>query len=81
MIECETAYNTQKGIECYESLKNEGDSGTVVVQPLSTGITYQLIPKATADQIPVFSMGYGRTSATNGRVFPWIFNFPASYWD
>jgi branched-chain amino acid transport system substrate-binding protein len=25
-------------------------------------------------------MGYGRTSAANGRVFEWVFNFPATYW-
>jgi branched-chain amino acid transport system substrate-binding protein len=25
-------------------------------------------------------MGYGRTSAADGRVFPWVFNFPATYW-
>ena len=60
MIECETGYNTEKGVECYESTKGEG---ALVYQPLSTGITYQLIPKATADGIPVHSMGYGRTSA------------------
>ncbi len=73
---CETAYNTQQGVECYEKLKN----GALVFQPLSTGITYQLIPKTTVDKIPVFSMGYGRTSAANGAVFPWVFNFPATYW-
>ena len=27
------------------------------------------------------SMGYGRTSAADGRVFPYIFNFPGTYWD
>ncbi len=81
LIECETAYNTKQGVECYESTKNAGDSGALVIQPLSTGITYQLIPKAAVDEIPIFSMGYGRTSVTNGRVFPWVFNFPASYWD
>ena len=80
-VECETAYNTKQGVECYEKLKNEGDSGSLVFQPLSTGITYQLIPKASEDRIPIFSMGYGRTSAANGRVFPWVFNFPATYWD
>ena len=48
---------------------------------LSTGITYQLIPKATADGIPVHSMGYGRTSAANGKVFSHIFNYPGTYWD
>ncbi len=78
VIECETGYNTEKGVECYESTKGEG---ALLYQPLSTGITYQLIPKATADGIPVHSMGYGRTSAANGKVFEWIFNYPATYWD
>ena len=78
MIECETGYNTEKGVECYEATKGEG---ALVYSPLSTGITYQLIPKASADGIPVHSMGYGRTSAANGKVFEWIFNYPATYWD
>ena len=78
MIECETAYNTEKGVECYESTKGEG---ALVYQPLSTGITYQLIPKATADGIPLHTMGYGRTSAVNGEVFNYVFNYPANYWD
>ena len=78
LIECETGYNTEKGVECYESTKGQG---ALLYQPLSTGITYQLIPKATADGIPVHSMGYGRTSAANGKVFPWIFNYPGTYWD
>ena len=81
IVPCETAYNTTQGVECYEKTKNEGESGALVYQPLSTGITYQLIPKATVDQIPIFSMGYGRTSATNGEIFPWVFNLPATYWD
>jgi branched-chain amino acid transport system substrate-binding protein len=80
LVPCETAYNTKRGVECYESTKAEGESGALVYQPLSTGITYQLIPKASVDEIPVFSMGYGRTSAANGKVFPWVFNFPATYW-
>ena len=76
--ECETAYNTEKGVECYESLKG---SGGLVYQPLSTGITYQLIPKVTADDIPMLTSGLGRTSAKNGKVFSHVFNFPANYWD
>ncbi len=78
VLECETGYNTEKGVECYESTKGEG---ALVYQPLSTGITYQLIPKATADDIPIHSMGYGRTSAKNGDVFSHVFNYPANYWD
>jgi branched-chain amino acid transport system substrate-binding protein len=76
--ECETGYNTEKGVECYESTKGEG---ALLYEPLSTGITYQLIPKATADKIPLHTTGYGRTSAANGKVFPYIFNYPANYWD
>jgi branched-chain amino acid transport system substrate-binding protein len=78
VLPCETGYNTEKGVECYEATKGEG---ALVYQPLSTGITYQLIPKASADGIPIHSMGYGRTSAANGRVFEWVFNYPANYWD
>ena len=78
VVECETGYNTQKGVECYESTKGEG---SLVYMPLSTGITYQLIPKATADDIPIHSMGYGRTAAADGTIFSHVFNFPAHYWD
>ncbi|WP_164660874.1 ABC transporter substrate-binding protein [Tropicibacter sp. Alg240-R139] len=78
LVECETGYNTEKGVECYESTKGEG---ALVYQPLSTGITYQLIPKATADGIPIHTMGYGRTSAANGDVFSNVFNYPANYWN
>jgi len=80
LVECETGYNTEKGVECYEATKNAG-TGALVYQPLSTGITYQLIPKATADGIPLHTMGYGRTSAKNGAVFKYVFNYPANYWD
>ena len=78
ILECETGYNTEKGVECYEATKGEG---SLVYQPLSTGITYQLIPKVTADGIPMHTMGYGRTSAANGKVFSNVFNYPANYWN
>ncbi|MEM8797548.1 MAG: ABC transporter substrate-binding protein [Pseudomonadota bacterium] len=76
--ECETGYNAQKGVECYEATKG---NGAIVYNPYSTGITLQLIPKAGVDKIPVLSMGYGLSAAAVGEKFPWIFNFPATYWD
>jgi branched-chain amino acid transport system substrate-binding protein len=75
--ECETQYDTKQGVECYERLKGKG---AVVVNPYSTGITYQLIPKAPVDKVVVFSMGYGMSAASDGRWFPWVFNFPTNYW-
>ncbi len=48
-ISCETGYNTKVGLECYEKVKNTPPSGALVIQPLSTGITYQFFPKAPVD--------------------------------
>jgi branched-chain amino acid transport system substrate-binding protein len=79
--ECETGYNNDKGVECYERLKNHPPTGASLVDPLSTGITYALIDRATADKIPVVSMGYGRADASYGAVFPYVFTFPTTYWD
>jgi branched-chain amino acid transport system substrate-binding protein len=78
--ECETAYNNDKGVECYERLKGKGPTGASLVDPLSTGITYALIERATADKIPVVSMGYGRADASDGAVFPYVFTLPTTYW-
>lgn len=78
--ECEFKYKTNLGVECYEKLKHKGKKGASLFNPLSTGMTYQIIPKARVDKIPIFSIGYGRTSTADGRVFPWVFNFPATYW-
>ena len=78
--ECETQYKTDLGVECYEKLKVKGAAGAALVNPYSTGITYQLVPKAAVDKIPVFSMGYGMTASADGRWFPWVFNFPTTYW-
>ncbi len=74
--ECETEYNNDKGVECYERLK----ANASVMAPFSTGITYGIIEKARADKIPVLSMGYGRADASVGTVFPHVFTLPVTYW-
>jgi branched-chain amino acid transport system substrate-binding protein len=74
--ECETAYNTARGVECYNRFKDR----MAKVHPLSTGITYALIPKGTKDKITIISGGYGRADASDGRVFPWVFTTPTNYW-
>src|ERR1700752_2656812 len=77
---CETEYNNARGVESYERVKKHPPTGATVIHPLSTGITYSLIEKATADHIPIISMGYGRTSAADGRVFPYVFPLITTYW-
>ena len=76
--ECETGYDTKKGVECYEQVKSKNP---VMINPYSTGITLQLIPKAAVDKIPILSMAYGLSASADGNIFPWIFNPPATYWD
>jgi branched-chain amino acid transport system substrate-binding protein len=75
--ECETQYDTKQGVECYERLKSKNP---VLVNPYSTGITYQLIPKAPVDKVVVFSMGYGMSAASDGHWFPYVFSAPTNYW-
>jgi branched-chain amino acid transport system substrate-binding protein len=77
---CETEYNNARGVECYERSKRQGPTGATLIHPLSTGITYSLIERATADKIPVVSIGYGRADAADGRVFPYVFPLITTYW-
>jgi branched-chain amino acid transport system substrate-binding protein len=65
--ECEMQYDTKQAIECYERLKAKHP---VLVNPFSTGVTYQLIPKAPVDKVVVHSAGYGMTASADGRWFP-----------
>src|SRR5215510_9256247 len=76
--ECETGYATDRGVECYERLKSKKG---VLVNPLSTGITYALTDKVPGDKIVLFSTGYGRADSVNGSVFAWNFPLLGTYWD
>jgi branched-chain amino acid transport system substrate-binding protein len=76
--ECETGYNTEKGVECYEKTKA---AGGIVTQPWSTGITLQVLPKTNVDKIPILAPGYGFSPMSDGKTFQWAFNPPSSYWD
>jgi len=75
--ECETAYATDKGVECYERLKGRGAS---FFDPQSTGITFALTDKAPNDKMPLLTVGYGLSASQDGGVFKWNFPLLGSYW-
>jgi branched-chain amino acid transport system substrate-binding protein len=77
--ECETGYATDRGVECYERLKDK-NGGATVFQPLSTGITFALTEKAPVDKIPLITAGYGRSESADGGVFKWNFPIAGTYW-
>lgn len=73
--ECETEWTAEKGIECYERYKH-GLNGAPIATYFPNGApaAYALSDRAADDKIPLITLAYGRTEATDGLVFP--YNFP-----
>jgi branched-chain amino acid transport system substrate-binding protein len=47
---------------------------------LQTSLAYALIERSTEDKIPLITLGSGRSDATDGSVFPYVFPLVANYW-
>ena len=78
--ECETVFDVTRAVECYERLKAQGPTGAAAFYSAGTPLAYALTERATRDQIPLVSMGLGRSDAADGRVFPYVFPAPATWW-
>src|SRR4051794_13506510 len=76
--ECETGYATDRGVECYERLKNR--PGVALFDPQATGITFALTEKVDKDKMPLITLGYGLSVAQDGNAFKWNFPLMGSYW-
>lgn len=77
VVECEYGYNADEGVKCFDETMAKG---ALVYHPMSTGLTYKLIPLANKAGVTLHTMGYGLTAASDGESFPYVFNFPAHYW-
>jgi branched-chain amino acid transport system substrate-binding protein len=73
--ECETEWSAERGVECYERFR-KGKLGhqIAVYNPMGAPAAYALSDKAANDKIPLVTLDYGRTEATDGSIFP--YNFP-----
>ncbi|MBL0375508.1 ABC transporter substrate-binding protein [Rhizobium sp. KVB221] len=69
--ECETQYEVERGVECYERQKSHPNAAAW--NPLSVGIAYAMIDRISADHVPLITVNHGRTDSTDGRVFPYVF--------
>ncbi len=65
--ECETGYDTQKGIECYEAVKGKNPT---VINPCSTGITASADPEGGGRQDSNFIDGLWPVGGGAGRHLP-----------
>ncbi len=76
--ECETGYDTKKGVECYEARQGqEAGRGQSVVDRHHAAAHPEGVGRQDSD--PVDGL---RPVGLGGRQdFPWIFNPPATYWD
>jgi branched-chain amino acid transport system substrate-binding protein len=73
--ECETEWSAERGVECYERFR-AGKYGKNIAIYHANGApaAYALTDKTAADKVPLVTLDYGRTEATDGSVFP--YNFP-----
>jgi branched-chain amino acid transport system substrate-binding protein len=69
--ECETQYEVERGVECYERQKSRPNAAAW--NPLSVGIAYAMIDRISTDKVPLITVNHGRTDSTDGRVFPYVF--------
>ena len=77
--ECETVFDVDRGVECYERLKAKGPTGAAVFSLSENPLINALIARATHDQIPLLAGIGGRSDAADGRVFPYVFK-TISWW-
>ena len=78
--ECETVFDVDRTIECYERLKAKGPTGAAAMIMRGTPMTVALTERATHDHIPLLTVGFGRSDTADGRVFPYVFNPPINFW-
>ncbi len=77
--ECETGYDTKKGLECYNSVKPKNP---VIVNPMFDRhhALADTQSRGRQDSNPILWPMASRPPP-RGDVFPWIFNPPSTYWD
>ncbi|WP_378948633.1 ABC transporter substrate-binding protein [Mesorhizobium sp. ANAO-SY3R2] len=75
--ECETGFNTDKGVECYGKI----GATSIIALPWSPGTTTDILPKAAADKRPLLVPGAGFSAMSDGKTFPFAFNPPVTFWD
>src|SRR5262245_11569540 len=78
--ECEKVLHDPRDLECYERLKVKGPAGAGSFHLSNTPLVYTLAERATHDRIPLITLAASRADAADGRVFPYVFPAPATYW-
>jgi branched-chain amino acid transport system substrate-binding protein len=79
--ECETEWEVEKGVECYERFRKGLDGSPVPIYlPNGDPIAKALLQRATADKIPIPTLNYGPDESVDGRIFPYAFPLMLSFY-
>ena len=79
--ECETEWQVEKGIECYERFRAGKDGSPVPIYlPNGDPIAKALLQHGTADKLAIPTLNYGPTEAIDGRIFPYAFPLMLSFY-
>ncbi len=73
---CETAFQVERGLRCYQRMKARGG----ILHPVSQSLADHLLARTTIDRIPIITLGYGRAITGDGRKFPWVFPLYGTSW-
>ncbi|HLT58660.1 MAG: ABC transporter substrate-binding protein [Limnochordales bacterium] len=73
----DTGNEPQRGIEAYERFKREG---ALIFDFVSTPVSTAVLPRILEDQLVMVTPLTGRSDATDGTTFPWVFPMMATYW-
>ena len=67
--DCETVFDVDRSVECYERLKAKGPTGAAVFNPPGTHIVYALTERATHDRSPCSQWALGARTPRMGGCF------------
>src|SRR5690606_201627 len=73
----DTGNEPQRGIEAYERFTREG---ALIFDFVSTPVSTAVLPRILEDQLVMVTPLTGRSDATDGTTFPWVFPMMATYW-
>jgi branched-chain amino acid transport system substrate-binding protein len=79
--ECETRYENDRGIDCYERFKVQNGQQIPGIAPMSGGIAFSLYKRAMTDKMPIITEGHGRLEGEMGAYFPYDFPIMGNDWD
>ena len=81
MVECETAYDIDRGIECFDRyVKGHKGAPTATITSMSSGLFAATVERNRENKMPHMIPGGGQATAIDGRFNEYQFSVMFDYW-